>query len=185
MHASATDIQALYAQYGPVLFARCRSILKNDEDANDAVQETFVKVIRNWDSFRSESSPLTWMYKISTNLCLNRVRNRKGRSEKREQHKELLVGDGSSAPGAGSWETADVIRTLLAQEDEETQQIVVYLYFDEMTREQTAVLVGVSVPTLRKRLNAFLRRARKQLEGSTLPLAAGAVLLLVLMWSLQ
>ena len=86
------EIRALYDQYGPVLFHRCRSILRNDEDANDAVQETFARVIRNWSTFRSESSPLTWMYRISTNYCLNQVRNRTGRAEKREVHREAIVG---------------------------------------------------------------------------------------------
>jgi DNA-directed RNA polymerase specialized sigma24 family protein len=38
---------------------------------------------------------------------------------------------------------------------------VLYVYFDDMTREETAVLVGLSVPTVRKRLNQFLYRARK------------------------
>ena len=161
------EIKALYDRYGAVLFHRCRSILKNDEDANDAVQETFARVIRNWTTFRSESSPLTWMYRISTNYCLNQVRNRSGRAQKREQHRDAIVGDGSTAPKASAWEDADLVRTLLSSEDNETQRIVTHLYLDDMTREQTAVMVGISVPTLRKRLAAFFGRARKHMVPAT------------------
>lgn len=163
LQATEADIKALYDQYGAVLFHRCRSILRNDEDANDAVQETFARVIRNWDTFRSESSPLTWMYRISTNYCLNQIRNRSGRAAKREQHRDAIVGDGTTAPQASAWEDADLVRGLLANESEETQRIVVHLYFDDMTKEQTAQVVGISVPTLRKRLQAFFTRARKQM----------------------
>jgi DNA-directed RNA polymerase specialized sigma24 family protein len=70
------------------------------------------------------------------------------------------------------------IRSLLADEDDETQRIIVHLFFDDMTREETAVAVGISVPTLRKRLDAFLRRARRGLG-----LAVVASVLVWLVWS--
>ena len=56
---SETEIRALYERYGQVLYARCLSILKNPEDAGDAVQDTFAKVITRWGSFQGQSSPLT------------------------------------------------------------------------------------------------------------------------------
>ena len=176
--ATEADIRALYERYGPVLFHRCRSIVKNDEDANDAVQETFARVIRNWSDFRHQSSPLTWMYRISTNLCLNHIRNRQGRADKREQHVDAIVGEGFTRPDASRWENADLVRQLLAECDEETQQIVTLLYFDDMPKERAAKVVGISVPTLRKRLNAFLARAKKKAEAGSFPV--GALLLLVL-----
>jgi RNA polymerase sigma-70 factor (ECF subfamily) len=63
--ASETEIRALYERYAQVLYARCMSILKNPEDAGDAVQDTFAKVIKRWESFQGQSSPLTWMYSIA------------------------------------------------------------------------------------------------------------------------
>jgi RNA polymerase sigma-70 factor, ECF subfamily len=152
-------ISELYDRYAHVVFLRARGILGNEEEAHDAVQETFAKVIRNWESFRGESSPLTWMYRISTNLCLNRLRNRKGHDKKHEIHKHEIVATDIA------WFRDDVdtdrLRKLLQDEDAETRAIVLYLYFDDMTREETALLVGLSVPTVRKRLHQFLRRARR------------------------
>jgi RNA polymerase sigma-70 factor, ECF subfamily len=153
------QVGELYERYAHVIFLRARGILGNDEEAQDAVQETFAKVIRNWEQFRGESSPLTWMYRISTNLCLNRIRNRKGHDQKHANHKTEIAGTGTT------WLRDDIdgerLRRLLEDEDAETRAIVVYLYFDDMTREETAELVGLSVPTVRKRLNQFLYRARK------------------------
>ena len=177
MVASEQEIRKLYDRYGPVLFQRCRSILGNDEDASDAVHETFARVITHHERFRADASPLTWMYRISTNYCLNQLRNRRGREEKRHVHREDIQGEDVARPGAGRWEDSHVIRRLLADADPQTQAIVIHIYFDDMTRAEAAALAGVSLPTLRKRLNHFLKRARRVLE--TAPVAPAAVALLV------
>ncbi len=170
-------LRALYDRYGPVIFSRCRAILGNDEDAMDAMQETFARVIKHRAAFRAESSPLTWMYRISTNYCLNQLRNRSGRREKRHINRELLVGDGTTPPDAERADDVRVIRRLLAETDEQTRAIVTYLYFDDMTREEAARMVGISLPTLRKRLRHFMKRSRRVLEQAPVP----AALLLVLL----
>ena len=60
--------------------------------------------------------------------------------------------------------------------DPQTRQIVLHTYFDEMTRQQVAERVGLSVPTVRKRLNTFYDRARHLLETpGALPKALATV----------
>jgi RNA polymerase sigma-70 factor, ECF subfamily len=167
----------LYDRYGHVLFHRCRSLLRNDEEAWDAVQETFARVIRSADSFREQSSPLTWMYRISTNYCLNQIRNRRGRERKHEDHRQEIGGPSVVwFDGADNADQARVLE-LLDGCDEQTRACVVHTFFDDCTREEVASLVGISVPTVRKRVNTFLDRARREL-GVALA-AAGAALLLV------
>lgn len=179
MPPTQSEISELYDRYAHVLFLRARSILGNDEEAQDAVQDTFAKVIHHWEGFRQDSSPLTWMYKISTNLCLNRVRNRKGRAAKHDANREDIVGDDATwmrPPGE-----AERIRALLADMDEETQKVVLHIYFDDMTREETAQLVGLSVPTVRKRLNTFLKHARRAFG---VQVVADAVVVMLILWGL-
>lgn len=159
MSVSEAELRELYQRYAPVLHHRCRAILGSDEEAQDAVQETFASVIRHYDSFRQEASPLTWMYRISTNYCLNRLRNRRLRDRKHLDHRVELSGD-NPQPTAGGALDADAVRRLIEDADDETRQIVIHLFFDDMTREEAAVMVGISVPTLRKRLEGFLKRAR-------------------------
>jgi len=178
MRPTDAELQTLYAQYAPVIHRRCRSILGNEEDAHDAVQETFSRVIIHWEKFRGESSQLTWMYRISTNYCLNRIRNRRSRADKRQVHRDEIVS--TSFERAGSlWEDEATVRRLLELADDQERAIVIHLFFDDMTREQAARMVGVSVPTLRKRLNIFLNRARKAMESDGFALAAGAVVVLL------
>lgn len=174
MPATEAEIRELYTRYAHVVRHRARAILGSEEDADDAVQETFARVIRSWDTFQAQSSPLTWMYQITTNWCLNRLRDRKGHARKHEERRDRIVGDGYTAGHDGAGLDDDAVRALLADADDETRRIVLHLYFDDMTREEAAVLVGISVPTLRKRLDHFFKRARR-----TLGVAVPAALLLL------
>ena len=168
------ELSDLYARYAHVLFWRCRSIVGSDEEANDAVQETFARVLRHGDEFRQQSSPLTWMYRISTNYCLNQVRNRRGRQQKLDRHGDGLYDRGSDPEGT---EDHARILALLDGVDDETKACVVHTFFDDCTREEVASIVGISVPTVRKRINQFLDRARVALGAPRGKVAAVLVLL--------
>lgn len=181
MPATEAELRDLYERYAHVIHHRARLLLGSDEEAADAVQETFARVIRHWDGFRQQSSPLTWMVQISTNYCLNRMRDQRGHRQKHEHRRHDIVGDGYSRdPEPGQRVDLVRLRAMLEDEDEETRQIVLYLYFDDLTREDTARLVGISVPTLRKRHDAFLRRARRLLAIAPLAASVVALSLLVL-----
>ncbi len=162
MTISDADLSELYMRYAPILHARARGILGDDAEAGDAVQETFARVIRAGERFRNESSPLTWMYQINTNWCLNRLRDRKGHQRKHDERRAEIQPREEDELDVSRLDDRR-IRDLLVEEEPETQRIVVALFFDDMTREEAALAVGISVPTLRKRLDAFLRRARRSL----------------------
>ncbi|MCO4743192.1 MAG: RNA polymerase sigma factor [Proteobacteria bacterium] len=179
MSLTDQELSELYDRYAHVLFHRALSILKNEELAHDAVHETFARVIQKSDEFRHQSSPLTWMYRISTNYCLNQIRNRKLRTKKHEDHTEDIMGSRTADPHEGGTDQARMMR-LLETVDDETRACVMYSFFDDCTRQETADLVGLSVPTVRKRINAFLDLARKDL-GRGLVLTAIALLA----WSLS
>src|SRR5262245_11971994 len=64
------DIRALYEKYGSWIFNRARSLLKDEQAAYEAMQDVFVKVLESGADFRGDSSPWTWLYRITTNHCL-------------------------------------------------------------------------------------------------------------------
>ena len=171
MDLTDDELAELYGRYAHVLFHRCRRILRDDEDANDAVHETFARVIRNADTFRAQASPLTWMYTIATNHALNQLRNRSGRQQKLDRHGDDLAP--TTAEHEDSEDHARVL-ALLDDADDETRRCVIHTFFDDCTRQETADLVGLSVPTVRKRVNTFLERARRHL-GAALVLITAAV----------
>ena len=67
----------LYERYSRKIFAKCLSILKNEEEANDATQDIFMKLILNLSKFGGHSKFSTWVYSISYNYCIDRVRKKK------------------------------------------------------------------------------------------------------------
>ena len=66
------ELEAAYAQCAPAVYRRARTLLGRDDDAWDAVQEVFERMIKHSAEFRGEANPMTWAYRITTNVCLNR-----------------------------------------------------------------------------------------------------------------
>ena len=64
----------------PELTSFCYRMLGSIDDADDAVQETFIRVWQSWHSFRQDSSFQTWVYRIASNLCLDKLRQAKRRT---------------------------------------------------------------------------------------------------------
>lgn len=141
----------------PVVYRRARTILGNDEEARDAMQEAFLRLAR------SNPTPplLPWMYRVTTNLCLNQIRRRKSHPVALDPDAVRKLVDGVDDPERVS---AQTVRALIAACDPLTQAIVVHLYFDGMSMEETASLVGRSRKTVGKRLARFKQRARDSLE---------------------
>jgi RNA polymerase sigma-70 factor (ECF subfamily) len=87
--ALAADCQAgdlgayerLYALHGTRMRNLARNLLSNPADADDAVQDTFLKVQRNVAGFRGQSSFVTWVFRILVNTCYDERRRRMRRSE--------------------------------------------------------------------------------------------------------
>lgn len=146
------DITALYRRYGDLVIGRCRTLLRNEADAQDATQEVFLKLHRHRDSFRGESSPSTWIFRITTTTCLNRIRTRRRRPE--EPVGELPpVGTTDSLLDALA--VRDLLDRLLAGQDERTQDCVVYHYVDGMTHDEIGQILGVTGAAVRKRIGTF------------------------------
>lgn len=78
MSETTADLQLL-EKLKPELTSYCYRMLGSIEDADDAVQETSIRAWQSWSSFRQESSYKTWVYRIATNLCLDKLRQAKRR----------------------------------------------------------------------------------------------------------
>src|SRR5262245_24036774 len=148
------EVEALYRKYGPSVLRRARGILGNDQAARDAMQEVFIRALRT-DGFRGEASPMTWLYRITTNYCLNLIRDSSRRAE-------LLAAEGTPVDVGqrGSAEDRLTLRRLLRDVDPELQEIAVYHYVDQLNHEEIAAILGVSRRTVGYRLEQFKEAAR-------------------------
>jgi RNA polymerase sigma-70 factor (ECF subfamily) len=156
--ADALDITVLYRRYGDLVLGRCRTLLRNDADAQDALQEVFLKLHRYRDGFRGEASPSTWLFKITTTTCLNRIRTRRRRPE---DPVEELPPMESTDSLLDTLAMRDLIGRLLDGQDERTQSCVVFHYVDGMTHDEIGELLGVSGAAVRKRISTFRTSLRE------------------------
>jgi RNA polymerase sigma-70 factor (TIGR02960 family) len=78
MNEVAFDI-TLFEDIKPGLTSFCYRMLGSIDDADDAVQETYIRVWQGWSLFRQDSSRKTWIYRIASNLCLDKLRQAKRR----------------------------------------------------------------------------------------------------------
>ena len=89
----------VYDLYKDRIYALCRHMAGNFEDAEDLTQEVFVSAFKNIHTFRAESAFGTWLYRIATNRCLNRLRKRTPELHSFEALEEVGAAPPSSRPG--------------------------------------------------------------------------------------
>ena len=156
------DLRALYERHGRVVFERCLYLLGDEQSAWDATQDVFLKADKARAGFEGRSAWRTWLTRIATNHCLNVIRAQKVRRGKGRLAVEDLDRERSAAPKS---ERAALARGVLALFDPVTQQAAIHYFVDEMSQSEVAEAVGLSVPTVRKRLRQFVQRARQELTG--------------------
>lgn len=75
------EFSDIFHQYRDRVYTLCLRYLQQQQEAEDAVQEVFIKVYRKRDSFRDEAQIGTWIYRIAVNHCLDILRSRKRRAQ--------------------------------------------------------------------------------------------------------
>ena len=158
-HMPHLPVEEHFRRYGPLVYRRALFLLGSAADAEDAVQEVFARMLVNRDGFRGEASPSTWLYRITTNHCLNVLRDGKRRRELLDARQR----DMSDLPGALPPSEMLAIRRLLARAHVEQARAVVYVYIDGMTRPEAAAALCVSLRTVGHLLQRFRNWARRQL----------------------
>lgn len=156
------DVDKLYRRYGPMVIRRCRQLLRDEDQALDAAQDVFVRLLERRDRLRDDY-PSSLLYRMATNLCLNRIRDAKRRKTTADQG--LLERIADSEDAEGRIEARSVLERLFGRQRESTRTMAVLHYVDGMTLEEVAAEVGMSVSGVRKRLRG-LRASLQELEKS-------------------
>ena len=149
------DIEDYYRRYGPMVIRRCRRLLRDEDEAMDAAQDTFVRLLRYADRLEGRA-PSSLLYTMATNVCLNRIRSR-GRD--RSDAVGELVEDIAHTQDHSDRVLADhFLGRLFETQKADTRTMAVCHYVDGMTLEQTADVCGLSVSGVRKRLRSLRRK---------------------------
>ncbi len=154
------SIEDLYRDYAPMVRRRAWSVLGDENAADDAVQEVFTKVIRTSDGFQAKASPKTWLYRVTTNYCLNVKRD----SARRRRLLEQKVFPATTRSG-GSLEPRVQVSSLLKSMPPEVRDVASCFYLAGMTQDETADKLNISRRTVGNRLKIFRDTARAALSA--------------------
>lgn len=146
--------------YGNRLLKTCYLILKDREESEDIVQESFLRVFRQIDSFKGNSSIYTWIYQIALNLCRDRLRNRRdftlyeGTMESDDKVEEIVIKSIDR----------DILRRELQNLDILYKEVLILYYFEELSIKEISKILNEKEGTIKSRLSRGRILLKKALE---------------------
>ena len=150
----------LYDNYSGALYSVILNVVNEEELANDVLQEVFVKIWKQIDSYDSSKGRLfTWMLNIARNASIDMVRS-KGFQNSR-QNRELSE-DVYSAGGTSETKTDQIgLRKLVYSLKQEYRVLVELSYFQGYTQDEIAKMLNIPLGTVKTRLRTALIQLRE------------------------
>jgi RNA polymerase sigma-70 factor (ECF subfamily) len=171
--ARAGDTDAftvLVERYERKIFRLAKHITQNDEDAEDVLQEAFMKAYSNLDSFQGQSKFYTWLVRIAVNEALMKLRKRKSdrtvsldephETEEDTVTREIAVWEDDPEKKYSRDEMREILDKAVDSLKPGFRTVFVLRDIEELSTEETADALGISVPAVKSRL----LRARLQLR---------------------
>lgn len=161
------EIASLLEPQIPGLRRYAWALLRDNEAADDLVQDTLEKAIRHWTQRHREGDLRAWLFAIQRNLFIDGLRRRKGRGTQ--------VGVEALDAVAASAETPDGpagLRDLLAGLDtlsEEHRSVLLLVGIEDFSYEQAAQVLDVPLGTVMSRLSRARKHLREFMEGGRIP----------------
>ena len=160
----------LVRRYEGKIFRLAQHVTQNREDAEDVLQETFMKAYEHLDQFKGDSKFYTWIVRIAVNQALMKLRRRK--TDKSVSLDETIdTGEDTITREIAAWdedpeqrfsreELGGILDTAIQSLEPPYRSVFVLRDIDELSTEETAEALGLSVPAVKSRL----LRARLQLR---------------------
>ena len=149
----------LVRKYQQKIYWHIRKMVIDHDDTDDLVQEVFVKVWKNIDSFREDSQLFTWIYRIATNECLNFLKKKRSRFflPIHDVANELSTLLDSNPHLDGDKIQVKLQKALLTLPDKQ-RMVFNMKYFDEMKYEEISEITDTSVGALKANFHHAVKK---------------------------
>jgi RNA polymerase sigma-70 factor, ECF subfamily len=147
-----SELTDVCRQYGASVLRRCHQILGNETEAEDAAQDIFLTILKKGGSFRGDSAVSTWIYRVTTNHCLNVIRSRKRRKSREESDGVENWMDKPTAHPAALLEARRQYDCVMEELDAFSQQLFIYRFVDGLSQTELESITGKSRRTIGKKL---------------------------------
>jgi len=157
--------EMIVSEYSEQLYWQIRRMVLNHDDANDLLQNTFIKAWINIDYFRAEAKLSTWLYRIALNECLTFLNKQKAINNVAIDDPDANVIHKLESDPYFSGDKAQMLLQQALLTLPEKQRMVFNLkYFDEMKYEQMSEIFGTSVGALKSSYHLAVKKIEKYFE---------------------
>ncbi len=163
-------LSELYERHATFVYSLARSVLRNDGDAEDIVQEVFFRVWERADAFdAARGSPAAWLTTLTRRLAIDRTRSRSFRARGREAPLEAVAGTASSTGGEDVAMSAEANEVLAALEQLEPvyRDVIRLSYYEGLSHSGIATKLGTPLGTVKSRLREGVTQLRRILAIKT------------------
>jgi len=161
-------ISLLYEHYGDTLYGVAKKVVRDEELAQDVLQESFVKIWKKSDSYDASKAKLfTWLFRITRNTAIDKLRSVNTKSDKEIQ---MDVSDVYNLGVESIKPELIDIRENLDKIENKYQIVLEALFFHGMTQQEASDELDIPLGTIKSRLKIGLRELRK-IYGSSMLLA--------------
>ncbi len=151
-------------EYSERIYWHVRRFVNNHEDADDLVQEIFLKIWTALPSFRGEAQLFTWVYRIATNETLNWLRREKVRAALRFSSIDAEMERRIDSDPFFDGDAADrALSKAVAKLPEKQRQVFILRYYDEVPYEEMSAILGTSVGALKASYHIAQEKVRDTL----------------------
>lgn len=160
----------LVRTYKKRLYWHIRTLVLLHDDADDVLQNTFIKIFKSVDKFRGDSALYTWMFRIATNESFSFLKSRaKAMSQSFEEVQQERIRNLKSDPYFDGDELELSLQEAIVRLPERQQMVFRMKYFQDMKYEEMSEVLGTSVGSLK----ASYHHAKKKIESRIMKNAEG------------
>ena len=152
-------LEKLYKLTSAPVYSFALSILRNEEDAKDVLQDCFVILYKEATRYRPKSNPMAWILTVTKNLCLMKLRHRKKDGDTPLEDLAFTL----AAPEGASAEDKILIESALNSLSNEDRQIVILHAVAGLKHREIAKLLDLALPTVLSKYNRALKKLQKLL----------------------
>ena len=161
------ELEQIYNEAYKAVYWTAMALLKNEADAEDIVQDTFVSLIESYDSIADKTKVVAWLKKNAANKCLNRLTRTKTDNVADEFFETIEAVPEDFLPDSivESEDTRKIIMNIIDNVlSDDIRRTLVLFYFDEMSTKEIAEVMGIPQGTVLWRLNFAKKRIKKEVE---------------------
>ena len=165
------DIVNLYQHK---LYQVCYRMLGNKQEAEDIAQEAFIRAYINLHSYDQNRKFSTWLYRIATNLCIDRIRKKKpdyyldaevAGTDGLDMYSQIAAEDPLPDEAVEQMELQDRIQYEISRLPDKYRSVIVLKYIEELSLQEISEILDMPLGTVKTRIHRGREALRKQLNN--------------------